>query len=268
MTLLLTFFGCVLALTAFFWLIAYAVQSYLYSQPANLLPVRAVVCGLLMALFLTGWTYSNTRATHKDKYGTFFDMQPTDRVDLRKFEAVRQYQIKGSDGKLKEETVAFAFDVNRNDRFYQVDKPSDPFMLNSSLFITTALLIPDDDTGEKKSRFIPEMDNGAYVRDDGEAVMFNEEDGSRYLSTDNLHHLYIPSTGALIVALLFNAMLFVVCFGIFWYGLQFSVGPALALTALFGVPTILILMPLLFDQNELPKRPITPEVSAESPAAK
>lgn len=264
MTLLLTFLGCAVALTALFWLVAVSVQSYLYSEPANMMPVRAVVCGVVLAGFLTAWTYVNTRASHLDKYGTFFDMQPTERQDVEQFEAVRQLQINGPDGKPKEETVSFAFNDARNGRFYKVSDPSEPFILNSSLFLTTAILIPENE-GETKTRYVPEMDGAAYVREDGESVLFSEEKGSRYFTTSNMHHLFIPSTSALLLALVFNVTLFLLWFGICSYGLQFSVGHALGLTALFAIPTLLILMPLLFDQNSVPKMPITPEVSATSP---
>ena len=265
MTLILTFFGCALALTALFWLVAVSVQSYLYSEPVGMLPVRAVACGFIMATFLTGWTYANTRASHKDKYGTFFDMQPTDVQDVQQFEAVHQLQINGPDGKLMEETIPYVYAENRNGRFYKVSNPDEPFILNSSIYITTALLIPDAD-GETKTRYIPEMQGSAYVREDGETVTFHQDKGSNYLTTDNLHHLFVPSTRALLIAVFFNILLFVVWFGICWYGLQFSSGHALALTALFGVPTLLILMPLLFERNEQPRNTIIPAVSAESPA--
>ena len=265
MTLLFTFLGCALGFTALFWLVAVSVQSYLYSQPVNMLPVRAVVCGIVMAGFVTAWTYVNTRASHLDKYGTLFDMQPTERQDVERFEAVRQLQINGPDGKPKEEIVPYVYDDARNQRFYQENNAGEPFILNSSLFLTTAILIPENEGSETINRYVPEMDGAAYVREDGETVLFTQEKGSRYFTTSNLHHLFIPSTKALFFAVIFNLTLFLLWFGVCSYGLQFSIGHALGLTALFGIPTLLILMPLLFEKNTVMLKLVTPVALVESP---
>ena len=75
--LILTLVLGTFALTALFWGLALFVQGYLYNQPADKLPLRALAAGLGVAIFLTGWTYLNTRATHKDKYGVLHEFVAT-----------------------------------------------------------------------------------------------------------------------------------------------------------------------------------------------
>ena len=75
-----------------------------------------------------------------------------------------------------------------------------------------------------------------------------EEKGSRYLQTDQLGVIYVPSTWAVILALLLNLLHFAIWFVAFWPILQFTRGHALALTAVFGILTMLLVMPLLFER--------------------
>src|SRR5207253_1408194 len=124
-----TFAVLAAALAVFLFAGGLFVQRVLYSEPAKLLPVRALVGGLILAGFLTGWTYANTRAPHKDKYGTLFEFNSTAYTDLEAFDAVR-WEPPIKDGKPARETVV-AFKRHDKNKFVQVDDASADFKLNT-----------------------------------------------------------------------------------------------------------------------------------------
>lgn len=249
MTLVLTLVLCAVAFTALFWALGVIVQGYLYSQPADKLPIRAVVAGVLVAAFITGWTYVNTRASHKDKYGTVFEFNPTDTKDVREFEAVRQLRIKDEKGQLKEVNVAFKWiPEGKLGKFVETGSGKD-FRMNTADYMTIAIDLPEDG---KKTRFDASIDSkGTYVRD-GDNVQFSEKGGSRYLESERLHRVYIPSSGAYLAAIALNVVVFVVWFVAFWPILRFNFGHALILAVIFGTVSVLMLMPLLFEKNLIP----------------
>jgi len=245
-TLVLTLVLGTVALTTLFWGLGLFVQGALYSQPADRLPVRAVVAGLLMALVLTGWTLLNTRASHKDKYGTLFEFNPTAVQDVTAFDAVRRLRVKDAAGQFKEEVVPFRFQSGTGTgaaRF--VDPAGQGFRRTTGDYMTVAVLVP---AGDAKVRFAAAEANGVYVLTDGNAV-FREENGRRTVTDENMGHMQVPSTAALVVALLVNVLHFAAWFVAFWPVMRFTVGHALGLTALFGGVTMLVLMPLLFQLN-------------------
>ncbi len=246
MTLVLTLVLSAVAFTALFWALGVLVQGYLYSQPASHLPARAVGAGVLVAVFITGWAYVNTRAGHKDKYGTLFEFYPTSTKDVTEFEAVRRLVIKDASGQLKEVSVPHKWvPEGRVGKFVEVGTNKD-FRLNTADYMTIAIDLPEDG---KKARFAAAIDSkGTYVRD-GDMVTFTESGGSRYLESDKLHRLFVPSTGALAAAVGLNALLFVVWFVAFWPILRFNLGHALLLALIFGTASMLMLMPLLFEKN-------------------
>src|SRR5258706_14388706 len=88
--LALTLVLSAVAFTALFWGIALIAQGYLYGQPADKLPLRALVAGLAVALYMTVWNYANTPASHEDKDGTGFTFTPTATKEVSELEADRQ----------------------------------------------------------------------------------------------------------------------------------------------------------------------------------
>lgn len=246
MTLVLTLVFCAVAFTALFWALGVLVQGYLYSQPASHLPVRAVAAGVLVAAFVAGWTYANTRASHKDKYGTLFEMQPTTVKDITEFEAVRQLRIKDDKGQLKEVTVPHKWvPEGKLGKFVETTTNKD-FRMNTADYMTIALDLPEDG---KKTRYEAAIDSkGTYARD-GDNVVFTEKGGSRYIESETMTRLNIPSSGAFAAAVALNLLVFVVWFVALWPILRFNMGHALLMALIFGSITMLLLMPLLFEKN-------------------
>jgi hypothetical protein len=245
-TLVLTLVFCAVAFTALFWALGVLVQSYLYSQPASHLPVRSVIAGVVVALFVTGWTYLNTRASHPDKYGTIFDFKPTTVKDVTEFEAVRQLRIKDAAGQYKEVSVPFKYvPEGKAGKFVETTTGKD-FRLNTADYMTVAIDLPEDG---KKTRFDAALDSKGTYALDGDHVVFTEKGGSRYLESNQFHRMNVPSTGAFAAAVALNVVVFVVWFVAFWPVMRFNSGHALILALIFGTFSVLILMPLLFEKN-------------------
>jgi hypothetical protein len=245
-TLVLTFVLGVVAFTALFWGLCVVVQGWLYSGPADRLPLRALAGGLAISCFLTSWVYANTRlATHKDKYGTLFEFTPSSVREVAEFKAVRQYANK------KENTVEFSWTGEaRNGKFVEKKDNTKDFKLNTSEYLTIALLLPEADG--KEVRFDADLEGGRYKSkaDDPNAERwFKEKDGSRSLDGKAPRLLLIPNTGALIAALAINFGHFLLWVMIYWLGLRFELGHSVIMTIIFGLVTMLIVVPLLFNLN-------------------
>lgn len=238
------FVGCLLGFTALSLGLAVVVQGYLYGQPADKLPLRALTAGLLLSLVVVGWAYVNSRASHKDKYGTFFEFNPTAVRDVGSFDAVRVLAVKDEAGKPREETVAH---VLQGKGFVEKETQR-PFARSSSNHVTTALLIKTDD-GPPRKFLAPPLEGMRYsgLANAGDALTFTEENGSSFLTDQDLRRLETPSRGAYLAALLLNAGMFLAWFAAHWPVLQYRMGHAFLLTILFGGVTLFILMPLLFN---------------------
>ena len=246
MTLVLTFVLGVMAFTAFFWGLSLAIQGWLYSEPVDRLALRALAGGLAISCFLTSWVYANTRlASHKDKYGTLFEFTPSTVREVESFKAVRQTVTK------RELTTEFSWTgADRSGQFVEKANPTKEFKLNTSDYLTIALLIPEADG--KEVRFNADMENGRYKApaDNSNAERwFYEENGSRFLDGKVPRLMMVPSPGALMAALAINLAHFVLWVIVFWLGLRYLVGHSLILTAIFGLVTMLVVMPLLFNLN-------------------
>jgi hypothetical protein len=224
------------------------------------------VAALLVSCFTCLWVYLNTRASHPDKYGTFFEMKPGTIAELEEFEAVRLLGVKGPDGKQKEATVKFHWQPTggRDGRGAFLEPVTNrEYQRNTSDFQTIAVLVPNADGS--KSRFDATMPGGRYPPE-GQEFLYVEQDGGRHLDGSNLRLMVVPNTGALIAAVLLNVMLFVVWFLAFWPVMRFTVGHALGLTAIFGAVSLFIVVPLLFEKNEVP--PSLPPAATAAGTAK
>lgn len=244
MLVVAAFVGCLVGFSALSLGLAVVVQGWLYGQPADKMPLRALTAGLLLSLVIVGWGYVNSRASHKDKYGTFFEFNPTAVRDINAFEAVRQLNVKDENGKLREETVAY---VLQGKGFVEKETLR-PFARSSSSYVTTALLVKTDD-GPAKKFLAPPLEGFRYagLTNASDALTFTEENGASFLSDQDLRKLETPSKSAYLLALLLNAGLFLAFFAAHWPILQYRMTHAALLTVLFGGVTLFILMPLLFN---------------------
>ncbi len=258
--LLFTFVGISAASFAMFWGITLFAQKFLYNGPADKLPLRAAVAGLLLGCFLTAWIYVNTRADGENKYGVIHQFSPNDKsAPVAKFQAVRN-KLDPNLKAVGEETVTFEWlPTDKGERYVPTNpKPAGnplPFAVASPVHSTTALLL--DDAG-KPVRYEAVMDAKGYA---GEKYTFQEKGGGRTIlltrgqDTAQAERIAVvsPSGGAVFLALALNALHMVVWFVVFWPVLRFNVGHAIGFTVVFFAIATVLLMPLLFDMNKVAK---------------
>lgn len=248
---------------ALFWGGSLVAQGYLYQQPAERLPLRAVIAAVLMTGFLTFWISLDKRSP--GKYDTFFEFAPYTTTTFGEFEAVRWQATPGEKGKVDlrkdekgnpiEKKVKFKRVPGGKGEFHE-EGTGHAFVLNTSEMMTGAIELKPDGGGEParyKAELKKDSRTGALTYT-GERK-FVEENGSRYVRSDQLGVLYVPSTGVVVLSLLINFTLFVVWFVVLCPVLRFGWGHALGFAAAFGLATMLIVMPLLFKPNRVAKNP-------------
>ena len=89
MSLLLIFLALAAAFAGLLFVVSLFLQGYFYEAPADRLPLRALVGGLVAAGFICFWINLNAKSSSKDKYGTLFDFNSTPTRDYDSFTAIR-----------------------------------------------------------------------------------------------------------------------------------------------------------------------------------
>ena len=246
--LLITFAVLVLAAFAVLLGLSLFLQAYLYNAPADRIYLRALVGGLAIALFLTGWTYINTRADRDNKYGAIHEFKPTGTVDVTKFEAIRRNRNK------LETTVPYGKTLGEKEFRSELDKS--PFRVNTSDYITVAFLVKEEGKTEA-TRFDAVLESDLLYDSKLEKKTFREKGGPRFIEDDGIGTIVAPSGGVIFLALLINLLLIVVWFVVFWLVMKFTWPHALGLAVVLGVVIILIAMPLIFNLNKPLRTPGT-----------
>lgn len=256
--LILTWFLVTVALFALFWGGALVAQGYMYNQPVDRLPARAAAAAVLVGTFLSLWVAIDRGAP--GKYDTFFEFGGETRKEFDEFEAVRWSVPSGrfdADKDPPETTAKFKkAPGGKAGAFVEVGS-GQPFRQNDTSTMTAVLVVKTDDG--PPVRFKAKMDVQTKADPNSQQKyrvatytndrVFVEENGSRYIKADQLGVVYVPSTGTVFVALLINFLHMVVWFVAFWLVLRFNWGHALGFAAVFGLLTMLAIMPLLFKPN-------------------
>lgn len=250
-TLLLTFAALTFALIVTLWGLGMFLQGYVYSEPAGRMPLRAAVGGLILGGFLTLWVYANTRAAGKDRYGTLFEFNPVATKEFNEFDAIRQYRPAGGQKEGMEKTAHFKRSGGGKTAPFVEDGSGKAFTLTTADYLTTALEVKEGDAAG--TRFDAELDDKGKYKP-GKVFRARNREFIEFGQTNTPSAIYAPSRGAYAGAVLLNVMNFVVWFAVFWPVLRFSAGHAFGLAALCGGATMLILMPLLFEKNQVPHR--------------
>ncbi len=262
MTLLLILILVTLVLFAMFLGGGLVSQGYLYQEPADRLPVRALAAAVLVGSFLTMWVWIDKR--NPRRYDTFFEFAPYERKEISEFDAIRWISPDGKNldldasGKPNEVSARFKRGLGaKSDKFFEVGSDA-PFQLNSTgktgeSYMTAAIAIKTDPDAEPiRLDALLKEDPRTHTKAYTPEKRFVERDGSRYVLADQLGVLYVPSPGTVALALLLNLVHFLVWFIAFWPIMVFTRGHAFALTVLFGLVTMLLVMPLLFKSNRTP----------------
>lgn len=257
MTLLLILVLVTLVLFAMFLGGTLIAQGYLYQQPVDRLPLRALAAALIVGLFITLWVWIDKNSPRR--YDTFFEFAPYQTKDFIEFEAVRWVSLDGT--KLEQDEAGNPVEVTVKFRRrgakgpFIEDGTDAPFQLNTAMYMTAAIrLSPDPDA--EPIRLDAQMKEDKRGRKTyAEPRRFIEANGSSYVQADQLGILYVPSTRTVIVALFINLLLFVVWMVAFWPILRFTVGHAFGLAVVMGLFTMLLVMPLLFKPHRAAKQP-------------
>ena len=252
MTLLLTLLALIAALTALFWSLSLFLQPYLLSETVERLGLRSLIGGVVLALFLTGWTYVNTRASHPGKYATLLEFTPTATIEIQEFDAIHRLNRKQPDGQWAEETITYRR-ANPTAPFLATSEPRDRFAVTGSRngvsYMTTAILVKQPGT-ETIWRMEPKLSpDGSTYETRSEEVVFRQKGGSRYLEAGLPGVVYSPSFIAIVIAVFLNLFHFGIWYAVFWPILRYPSGTALGLAFGFGLLTMLGVMPLLFEEN-------------------
>jgi hypothetical protein len=258
--LLLVFMLLLLGLFALFLGGGLVAQGYLYQNPAERMPLRALAAAALVAGFVTLWMKIDQRAP--GRYDTFFKFAPNSTVEFQEFEAVRWMGTRGelkfdASGNPVETTAKFKRTPGGKGLFLE-EGTGEPFKLNGSTntgsqYMTGAIRVKAADDPEPV-RYKATLKDGAtksptYTPE----PRFEEEKGRRYVEAHKLGTLVVPSTGTIVVSLLLNFALFVVWVAAFWPILRFSLGHAMIFAGSLALITMLAIMPVLFKQNRTPK---------------
>jgi hypothetical protein len=263
--LLFTLLGISAASFALFWGVTLFAQRYLYNEPADKLPLRAAVAGLLLGCFLTAWVYVNTRADGENKYGVIHQFSPNDTSGpLTKFQAERK-KLDPNQKPVGDETVTFERLTTDQGLRYMPTSPkptgeAKPFAVTAPGYYTTALLVEDAGKPVRYEAVI--NDKQQYT---GAKYTFQDKSGgrtieiSRGLDADPAEPIAVisPSGGAVFLALALNVLHLVIWFVIFWPILRFNVGHAIGFTVVFFAMFTVLIMPLLFDTNKVAKPALT-----------
>jgi len=268
LTLLILALAAVLAVLLF--AVSLFLQSYFYNAPADRLPLRALVGGLLAAAFLGLWLHINTRAESKDKYSTLFEFNSTAIKQFDQFTAIRRHQGKDAEGKPIETTAKITKAVSGT--YVENKDTAKPFKLTTADYLVTAIEIPD---GEGKVRLDAELfvpiegkpgESRAWRAGDTAAPTYSREavrtfrelGGRRFVEFSTLGTpgpLQVPSRSGFLGALLINLLHFAVWFIVFWPILRFTSGTALGLALAMTVTVMLFVMPVLFNRYQAPPAP-------------
>jgi hypothetical protein len=261
--LLLVFLMLTLALFALFLGGGLVAQGYLYQNPAERMPLRALIAAALVAGFITLWVRIDQRAP--GRYDTFFNFTPSSTVEFQEFEAVRWT---GAGDKLKldangnpvEKSVVFKRAVGNKGQFVE-EGTSEPFKLNGSTssgtqYMTGAIRVkaagdPEPVRYKATLKEDPRTKSKTYKADS----KFEEEKGSRYVDVHQMGTLVVPSPGTVVLALFLNFMLMAVWLVACWPVLRFSLGHAVVFAGALGLVTMLAVMPVLFRYSRESKPP-------------
>ena len=259
--LLLILILSTLALFALLWGGSLIAQGYFYNEPTSHLPYRALAAAVLMAVFLTFWVWLDRRAP--GKYGTFFEFSPYTTTTFNEFEAMRWRAVpgsgaagkklelmKGPDGKPVETVLKIRRkDGNKQGPF--VTPENKEFVLQEGGAMTGALSVklPDSEAPVRFNADVKEDPRVGTLVYETPDRRFTEDRGSRYILGNQMGIVYIPSTGAVFVALFVNLLHFVLWLVALWLILRFSFGHALLFAIILGLTTMLVAMPLLFKPH-------------------
>lgn len=237
--LLVIFVILAFVLILFLWGGSMLLQGWLYQNPANAMPIRATVGGVVMAVFLTLWCSLN--ANNPGKYDTLFEFTPLETVDHDSFDTV----MKKADE--SENIVHYTKRVGgKGSTVDFFDAKGLPWKKNTSDSMAVAILIQEKDKPEP-TRFEANLDSKGNFPKDVSELRYTDANG-RWVTADSLGRVNRKKTGVLLANIFLNGMHFVLWWMVLWFGLRFTVWHAFGLAFVLWLFFMLAIQPVLFNQ--------------------
>ncbi len=271
MVLLLVFLMLALGLFALFLGGGLVAQGYLYQDPADRFPIRAAVAGVLVAGYITFWVALDQK--RPGRYDTFFNFMPYTTTEFDEFDALRW---SGAGGALKlnesgapvETAVTFRRPAGGKATQFAAAGTGEKFEARGTTssggqYMTGALRVklPTDPEPVRFNALVvenPAAKTKTFTKD----RKFVEANGTRYIEAVQPGTVFVPSTGAVLTALVINFGLLAVWALALWPVLKFTFTHALLFAGAAAVVCMLALMPVLFKQGRAAAAPEPPPAVA------
>ena len=212
-------------------------QGWMYQNPADRLPIRAVVCGTVFAVFITFWCYIDSK--NPGRYDTVFEFSPLEITDFDEFESV----LKNTSGKEKITTFKKQHGSKGSTSEF-ADAKNQPWKKNTSDAQVVAILIKEKDKAEP-TRFDAKLDaKGNFPAE----IRYTDAAG-RWMGADTLGRVYRSKTGVLFANIFLNVFHFVLWWMILWVGMRFNLWHALGLAMVIWPFVMIAVQPVLFTQT-------------------
>ena len=238
MTLFIVFALLAFAIILFLWGGSLLMQGWLYQNPADHLPIRAVAAGVLLSGFLAFWCFLDTR--NPGKYDTLFEFSPVEVTDHDSFETAMQ--------KAAGEERILVYKKRPGSRGSTIDfsdEKGHSWVKNTSDSKAVAVLIRDKDKPEP-TRFKANLDDKGNFPRDLSQLKYTDEAG-RWMTADSLGRVHRHKTGVLLANILLNAIHFLLWWMALWVGLRFNIWHALGFGSCLWIFFLLIVQPVRFS---------------------
>jgi hypothetical protein len=229
------FAGLTLILAAVLWFAGVALQGWLYNDLARYLPLRALVGGAVMALFLTAWT-----AIYKADPGRFDTLTnfKTEALDgtYDEFQSVRKV------GTEERKPVRFVRRGESND--FESVETRKLWSRSDADGMVVALLVKEKGKDEP-TRFSANLQPDGTFRPRDE-TRFEADGGRRYMDEVSLGKVYRVRSFAYLGNFFANFLHLALWVAVLWPVMRFALGHAVAIGLVLWAITMLAVQPALF----------------------
>ena len=253
MAILVTFFILALVLIPLFLGGSILLQSWMYNVPANRILLRSLISGGGVALFLTLWCLIDSKAP--GRYDTLFEFT---RYDYKEYAEVNSVYKKGN----VEQSIPYKkrADARGKVEFIHVQAGvAKPWTKSDTDGIMMALLVKEENKDEP-TRFEVKLENGKFPAD----IRYIEKGGSRYIETEHIGRIISARSSVFIISLFLNFAHFAAWFCALWLGMRFVLGHALGIGFGLWLFTMILVMPILFNQTRPAPTPKTTPVASSN----
>lgn len=214
-------------------------QGWMYQILADKMPIRAAVCGTIVAAFLTFWCFIDSK--NPGRYDTIFEFSPQEIVDFDEFESV----LKSTNGKEKISTFKKQHGSKGMTSDF-TDAKGQPWKKNTSDAQVVAILLKEKDKPEP-TRFNANLDaKGNFPNE----IRYTDAAG-RWMTAETLGRVSRNKTGLLLANILLNVLHFALWWMIMWYGMRFNLWHALGLAIVIWPFVMIAVQPVLFKQTRI-----------------